>query len=129
MVAPIIPMITDKDMEEILELARAAGARAAGYVLIRLPHEVKDLFREWLEIHYPQRAAHVMSLIQQMRGGRDYDARFGSRMRGTGVFAQLIQRRFATARARLGYDDEPKHELDRTAFAAPRKPSPQGELF
>ena len=129
MVAPIIPMITDSDLEEILELARAAGARAAGYVLIRLPHEVKDLFREWLEIHFPQRAAHVMSLINQMRGGKDYDARFGTRMRGEGVFAQLIARRFTTARARLGYDDEPPYTLDCTQFVAPRKPSPQGELF
>jgi DNA repair photolyase len=129
MVAPIIPMITDKDMEEILALARAAGARAAGYVLIRLPHEVKDLFREWLEVHYPQRAAHVMSLINQMRGGRDYDSAWGRRMRGEGVFAQLIERRFTTARARLGYDDEPRLDLDRKAFVAPRKPSPQGELF
>ncbi len=129
MVAPIIPMITDQDMEEILALARAAGARAASYVLIRLPHEVKDLFREWLQIHHPLRAAHVMSLVNQMRGGKDYDAAFGKRMRGEGVFAQLVARRFAAARARLGYDDEPKLELDRTAFVAPRKPSRQGELF
>ena len=127
MVAPVIPMITDMEMEHILEAAREHGAREAGYTLLRLPNELKDVFREWLELHYPDRAAHVMSLVQQMRGGKDYSAEFGTRMTGTGVFAQLIQQRFRKARARLGYGRLP--DLDTTRFVPPRKPSPQGSLF
>ena len=84
LVAPVIPALTDHEMEAILEAAAAAGARWAGYVLLRLPYEIKDLFREWLAEHYPERAAHVMSLIRDMRGGRDNDPSFGSRMSGTG---------------------------------------------
>ena len=128
MVAPIIPMITDRDLEAILEAAHEAGALTAGYVLVRLPHEVKELFREWLSLHYPERAAHVMSLIRQMRGGRDNDARFGSRMRGEGPFAQLIQRRFELARERHGLARR-MPPLSRDKFRPPRPASPQGELF
>ena len=102
MVAPVIPAITDHEMEDILEAAAAAGARFAGYVLVRLPHEVKDLFREWLAEHFPDRAAHVMALIRDTRGGRDYDAQFGQRMRGTGPVAELLHARFSKACARLG---------------------------
>jgi len=127
MVAPVIPMITDMEMEHILEAAFEHGAREAGYVLLRLPNELKDVFREWLELHYPDRAAHVMSLVQQMRGGKDYQAEFGTRMTGTGVFAQLIAQRFRKARARLGYGRFA--ELDASRFVAPRKVTPQGELF
>ena len=127
MVAPVVPMITDHEIEHILEAAHDHGARAAGYVLLRLPHELKQVWREWLELHYPERAAHVMSLIQQMRGGKDYDSGFGTRMRGEGPFAQLIGQRFAKAHRRLGYGRLPP--LDGTRFVAPRKPSPQGELF
>ena len=94
MTAPIIPQLTDKDLEAILDAASANGARYAGWTLVRLPHEVKDLFRDWLAQHYPLRAEHVMSMIQQMRGGRDNDPQFGSRMRGQGLFADLISRRF-----------------------------------
>ena len=119
--------VTDRDLEAILEAAREAGARSAGYVLLRLPHELKDIWREWLELHYPERAAHVMSLIRQMRGGKDYDAQFGKRMRGEGPVADLIAARFAKAHRRLGYGRMP--ELDTRQFIAPRKPSPQGELF
>src|SRR5690554_6240122 len=79
MVAPVVPMITDSEMEAILEASREHGARAAGYVLLRLPHELRQVWREWLELHYPDRAAHVMSLVRQMRGGKDYDSSFGSR--------------------------------------------------
>jgi len=101
MVAPVIPAITDHEMESILEEAAGAGARWAGYVLLRLPYEVKDLFRDWLQEHFPDRAAHVMALINDMRGGRDNDPNFGSRMRGTGPMAELIRHRFKIACKRL----------------------------
>ncbi|MBV8803843.1 MAG: PA0069 family radical SAM protein [Sinobacteraceae bacterium] len=104
LVAPVIPALTDHEMERILEAAVEMGAKWAGYVMLRLPYEVKDLFREWLAEHHPQRAAHVMSLIQDVRGGRDNDPNFGSRMRGTGPVAQLIRSRFQIARRRLGLD-------------------------
>lgn len=99
--APMIPMINDHELERLLAAARDAGARFGGYVLLRLPHEVAPLFEEWLQQHMPARAAHVMSLIRQMRGGARYDSRFGIRMRGEGVFAQLLARRFALACRRL----------------------------
>ncbi|HET7126015.1 MAG TPA: PA0069 family radical SAM protein [Lysobacter sp.] len=127
MVAPIIPMVTDRHLEHILEAAHAAGARAAGYVLLRLPHELKQVWREWLELHVPDRAAHVMSLVQQMRGGKDYDSRFGTRMRGEGPFADLIAMRFAKARKRLGFTGLPPLRSD--LFRAPKIDSPQGDLF
>jgi DNA repair photolyase len=127
MVAPIIPMVTDKHLEHILEAAHAAGARAAGYVLLRLPHELKQVWREWLELHVPERAAHVMSLVQQMRGGKDYDSRFGTRMRGEGPFADLIAMRFAKARRRLGFPGLPTLRTD--LFLAPKPNLPQGSLF
>ena len=127
LVAPVIPMITDREIEHILEAVREAGAMSAGHVLLRLPHELKDVWREWLELHYPDRAAHVMSLIRQMRGGKDYDSRFGSRMRGEGPFADLIAQRFRKAEARLGFPGMPP--LDTSRFIPPRKITPQGELF
>lgn len=127
MMAPVIPMINDAEIEHVLEAARTNGAGSAGYVLLRLPHELKQVWREWLQLHYPERAEHVMSLIQQMRGGKDYDSAFGSRMRGQGPFAQLIQQRFAKAHKRLGFGRLPP--LDTSLFTPPRKPSPQGELF
>jgi len=119
MVAPVIPAITDHEMERILEACAAAGARWAGYVLLRLPYEVKDLFREWLAAHYPERAAHVMSLIHGMRGGRDNDPNFGSRMRGTGPYALLLRNRFRLACQRLGLNSAGRGALDTTRFAAP----------
>ena len=102
LVAPVIPAITDHEMEDILAAARAAGASSAGYVLLRLPHELKVMFREWLEDHYPDRAAHVMSLINQARGGKDYDSQFGVRMKGTGAYAELLRARFDLAERKLG---------------------------
>lgn len=123
MVAPVIPAITDHEMEHILEACAAAGARWAGYVLLRLPYEVKDLFREWLAAHYPERAAHVMSLIQEMRGGRDNDPRFGSRMRGTGPYALLLRARFKLACQRLKLNSTSRGSLDTTLF---RPPGPAG---
>ncbi|WP_407353425.1 PA0069 family radical SAM protein [Luteimonas sp. R10] len=127
MVAPVIPMINDRELEAILEAAREHGAGAAGHVLLRLPHELKQLWREWLDLHYPERAAHAMSLVRQMRGGKDYDSAFGTRMRGEGPFAELIAGRFARAHRRLGYGRLPP--LDCAGFVPPRPPSPQGELF
>ena len=102
MAAPMIPRINDHELEAILEQAKAAGAVHAGYVFLRLPLEVAPMFRAWLEEHFPQRAEHVMSIVQQSRGGRDYDARFGVRMRGQGVFADLLQQRFVLATRKLG---------------------------
>ena len=119
LVAPIIPALTDHEMERIMESAVEMGARWAGYVMLRLPYEVKDLFREWLAEHHPQRAAHVMSLIQDVRGGRDNDPNFGSRMRGTGPVAQLIRNRFRIAHRRLGLDGIERHRLDTTLFRPP----------
>ncbi|MEN1928677.1 PA0069 family radical SAM protein [Luteimonas sp. MJ250] len=127
MVAPVIPAITDSELEAIMAAAREAGASDASYVLLRLPHELKAIWREWLALHYPERAAHVMSLVAQMRGGRDYDSAFGSRMRGQGPFAQLLAARFSRAWRRLGFAHLPA--LDCTRFVAPRPASPQGQLF
>lgn len=134
MVAPIIPQLNDRDLEAILEAAAANGASGAGWVLIRLPLEVAPLFREWLDAHYPQRAAHIMSLIRQMRGGRDYDSTFGSRMRGSGEFAALLEKRFAIACRRLGLDRGREHVgLDTSRFHPPtparRGDHRQGDLF
>ena len=127
LVAPVIPMVTDKDLEHILQASREAGARSASYVLLRLPNELKQVWREWLELHYPDRAAHVMSLMQQMHGGKDYDSSFGTRMSGQGPFADLIRQRFDKAYKRLGFERLP--ELDESQFVAPRKASLQGQLF
>ena len=99
-VAPIIPVLTDPELESIVEKAADAGATSASYILLRLPREVKDLFREWLGVHYPLKAEHVMSIIRQCRNGFDYDARFFSRRRGTGRFADLIRMRFTLATKR-----------------------------
>ncbi|MHB8534116.1 MAG: PA0069 family radical SAM protein [Sulfuricaulis sp.] len=117
LVAPLIPVLTDSELETILAQARAAGARDAGYVLLRLPHELKDMFRDWLDKQAPLKAAHVMNRLRDCRGGRDYDARFGARMQGTGVFAQLIGKRFKLAYARLGF--EPVPPLDCASFTPP----------
>ena len=120
--APVIPQLNDRDLEGILEAAAANGARHAGWIMLRLPLEVAPLFRDWLDAHYPLRAEHVMSVLRQLRGGRDYDARFSARMRGTGPFAELIEKRFALAcrRLRLNRDREP---LDTSRF---RPPAPAG---
>jgi DNA repair photolyase len=96
-------------------------------VLLRLPHELKQVWREWLELHYPERAAHVMSLLQQMHGGKDYDSEFGTRMRGRGPFADLLGQRFRKAHKRLGFGR--LAALDCNRFVPPRVPTAQGELF
>ena len=100
--APMIPMLNDATLEEALEAAQAAGATEAGYVLLRLPHELKELFKDWLEAHFPERAAHVMSIVRQSRGGRENDSNFGTRFKGEGVFADMIAQRFKKTCARLG---------------------------
>jgi DNA repair photolyase len=119
MAAPVIPALTDHELEAILEAAAQAGTRWAGYVLLRLPYEIKDLFREWLGAHYPQRAAHVMSVLRDMRGGRDNDARFGHRMRGTGPYAELLSRRFRLACRRLGLNSTSRPPLETSLFIPP----------
>ena len=126
LVAPIIPAITDNEMESILKASAAAGAAHASYILLRLPYEVSSLFRQWLQIHYPLRADHVMSLVRQSRGGRDNDPRFGKRMRGEGAFADLISRRFKLACNRFGLKSREKLVLDTTLF---RRPTPQMDLL
>jgi DNA repair photolyase len=126
--APIIPQLNDRDLEPILDAAASSGATDAGWILLRLPLEVAPLFREWLDTHYPLRAAHVMSLINQLRGGRDNDPRFGSRMRGSGEFAWLLERRFNLAVKRLGLNHE-RAPLDRTRFRPPKADTRQAELF
>src|SRR5574337_209943 len=129
LVAPIIPALNDKDMEGVLAEAAAAGARSAGYTTLRLPYELKALFREWLSLHAPQRAEHVMSLIQQMNGGRDYNSNFATRMQGSGVFADLLRRRFELACRKHGFARARELVLDASRFVPPCTPSPQGVLF
>jgi DNA repair photolyase len=127
MVAPIIPAITDHEMEAILEAAAQAGAHWAAYVLLRLPYEIKDLFRDWLTEHFPDRAAHVMSLIQDMRGGRDNDPHFGTRMRGTGPLAELLRSRFKLACKRLGLNSGSREMPENTHLFRP--PVVEGSQF
>ncbi len=117
--APMIPAVNDSELEALLEAAASAGAQYAGYVLLRLPHEVKDLFRAWLEQHLPLRAAHVMSLVQQARGGRDNDPRFGHRMRGDGPWAAMLRARFELARKRLKLEGGRLPDLDLSQFCRP----------
>lgn len=124
LVAPVIPVITDHEMDAILQASAEAGARMAGYVLLRLPHEVKDLFREWLAAHHPMKAAHVMSLIQQARGGKDYDSRWGLRQRGTGEYADMLAQRFRLACKRYGFHPRRVAALNTRLF---RPPPAQGD--
>ncbi|MEX1032725.1 MAG: PA0069 family radical SAM protein [Cellvibrionaceae bacterium] len=112
LVAPVIPMINDHEVEAILEACAQAGAGTAGYVFLRLPLEVRDLFHEWLHSYYPDRAEHVISLIRQSRNGADYQSQFGQRMRGSGVYAELIAQRFKKACKRLGLNQRESVVLD-----------------
>jgi DNA repair photolyase len=129
MVAALIPGLNDKTLEEVLAAAAAAGAAEAAYVIMRLPNELKELFKEWLAAHYPERAGHVISIVRQMRGGRDNDPRFGSRMTGTGLFAELIEKRFDIACRRFGLNGHgagrKPPSLDCSRF---RPPSAAGQL-
>jgi DNA repair photolyase len=121
LVAPIIPVLTEHEIESVLEAAREAGASLAGYTILRLPWEVKDLFREWLAEHFPERAAHVMSQVRAMRGERDNDPDFGTRMHATGPVAQLIRQRFQLASRRLGFPAERKFDLPTNLFRPPQR--------
>lgn len=126
LVAPVIPALTDSEMEVILRRAADAGATHAGYVLLRLPLEVKPLFEQWLDTHQPQRAAHVMSLMEQLHAGRAYDARPGLRQTGQGVFAKLISMRFTQACKRHGLNRDERPPLDCSQF---QPPMGQASLF
>jgi DNA repair photolyase len=129
LVAPVIPVITDGEIESILEAARAAGARAANYALLRLPHEIKDLFKEWLSEHAPLAATHVMARLREARGGKENDPRFGSRMRGEGAYADMIRHRFRLARDRLGLRGRDMADLDVTRFRPPSASGDQMSMF
>ena len=119
LVAPVIPVLTDHEIERVLEASAAAGARAAGYVMLRLPYEVKTLFREWLDAHFPDTAAHVMSRVAALRAGRDNDPCFGTRMSGQGEFAALVRQRFKVTCRRLGLDDRYELLLNTRSFQRP----------
>ena len=127
-VAPVIPGLNDHEIEAILERAAKAGAVRAHFTALRLPLEIKDLFREWLEAERPDRAARVMSLVRQMRGGKDYDPQWNTRMRGEGPIAVLIDARFRAARKRLGLDGE-RLSLDLGKFRVPPAAGDQMDLF
>ncbi len=121
LMAPVIPGLNDEEIENIAAASAAAGARSIGYVLLRLPYEVKDLFREWLETHAPEKSARVMGLIREMRGGREYDSQWSQRKTGTGPLADLLRRRFELARRRHGLDGARpplRTDLFRDPFAA-----------
>ena len=126
--APVIPGLNDHELEAVLEAAAKAGATTAMYVTLRLPLEIKDLFREWLADARPDRAARVMSLIRQTRGGRDYDPDWNTRMKGTGPVADLIATRFRAAVKRYGLE-APRHLLDESQFRVPADARPQMDLF
>jgi len=128
MAAPVIPVLTEPELESILAAGAEAGARAASWILLRLPHEVAPLFRDWLAREYPGQAAHVMGRLRAMRGGADYDAEWGRRMRGEGPYAQIIARRFAVAVRRLGLDAGIP-PLDTSLFAPPLERDGQMALF
>ncbi|MGB3487319.1 MAG: PA0069 family radical SAM protein [Xanthobacteraceae bacterium] len=128
MVAPVIPALNDSEIERILDSAAHAGVREASYVLLRLPLEVRDLFREWLMAHYPDRYRHVFTLIREMRGGRDYDSQWGTRMKGTGPIAWMIGRRFEMACERLGLNKR-RSKLTTDHFARPPRTGQQLSLF
>lgn len=126
--APLIPALNDMEIERILDAAKAAGASEAGYVMLRLPLEIADLFREWLVAHFPDKARHVLSLIRQMHGGKEYDARFGKRMRGEGPYAWTVGRRFEIAATRLGLADRGL-KLTTAHFRRPKPAGVQLDLF
>jgi DNA repair photolyase len=128
MFAPVIPALNDEEMESVLGEAHALGARSAGYVLLRLPLEIKDLFREWLEANVPDRARHVMSLVRSMRGGKDYDSQWHTRMRGTGPYADMIAQRFHLAAKKLGLNRD-RRPLVLNKFKRPLASGSQLALF
>jgi DNA repair photolyase len=128
MVAPVIPALNDEEMERILDAVASVGVRHAGYVLLRLPLEVRDLFREWLIANFPDRYRHVFKLIRDMRGGKDYDSTFGQRQTGTGPIAWMIGRRFEVACEKLGFNKE-RRKITIEHFRPPRPGAKQLDLF
>lgn len=128
MTAPMIPGLNDMELERILEAAYEAGAREAGYVLLRLPFELKEIWREWLQEHYPDRASKVMKLVQETRGGKDYEPEWGERQRGEGVYATLLAQRFRLAIRRLGFNEK-RLGIRCDLFTPPEKDARQGRLF
>jgi DNA repair photolyase len=128
MVAPVIPALNDMEIERILEAAKTAGVKEAGYVLLRLPFEVRDLFREWLIANYPDRYRHVFKLVRDMRGGEDYDSTWGTRMKGTGPYAWMIGRRFEMACEKLGFNAA-RSSLTTDHFKKPRPGAEQLSLL
>jgi len=128
MVAPVIPGLTDHELESILEAAHDHGARAAEFIVLRLPGEVADLFAEWLEARHPRRAGKVLSLVRQIRGGALYDSRFGDRMSGQGPLAQVLAQRFAGATRRLGMTPA-RWTLRNDLFSRPPRAGDQMALF
>ena len=128
MLGPVIPGLTDQEIERILDSVRAAGASEAGYIILRLPREVSPVFKEWLLRHYPDRYRHVVSLIRSMRGGKDYDAEWGKRMKGTGPYAWQIGRRFELAARRLGLNTQ-RSQLRTDLFSPPPRQGEQLSLL
>jgi DNA repair photolyase len=128
LVAPIIPAINDSEIERILDAAAAAGVQGAGYVILRLPLEVRDLFREWLMANFPDRYRHVFKLIREMRGGKDYDSTWGLRQTGSGPYAWMIGRRFEIACEKLGLNER-ETQLTTEHFRPPRPSAVQLDLF
>ena len=132
MAAPIIPAINDEELETILTRAYSAGAREGSYVVLRLPNELRDMFREWLQVHYPDRLKRAVSLMQSMREGKDYEAQWGRRMAGSGPYAWMIGRRFEMAARRLGFREMSRTlrtDLFRKPTIAPSAASGQLSLF
>jgi DNA repair photolyase len=128
MVAPVIPAVNDAEIETILTRAHAAGAREAGYVMLRLPLEVEDIFGEWLLEHFPDRYRHVMALVRSMREGKAYDSTWGKRMTGTGPYSWMIGRRFEVAAQRIGFN-RTRQKLRTDLFTRPTRPGEQLSLF
>src|SRR6266566_2525180 len=127
--APMIPALNDSEMEAILERARAAGAASAGYTLLRLPLELKSLFKEWLEEHFPAKSAHVLSLVAQTHGGRLYDSTWSKRLTGTGPYAEMLRMRFDRTCRKLSFDQRTTRPLDTTLFRTPPQRGDQLALF
>ncbi|WP_044041470.1 PA0069 family radical SAM protein [Caballeronia insecticola] len=134
-IAPVIPFVTEQDMERVLEACAEAGASSASYIVLRLPWEVAPLFKDWLAAHFPDRADRVMSRVRDMRGGKDYDSNFATRMKGEGLWADMLKQRFRQATKRLGLNARQRGILDMSEFQRPAKPAvappanPQLDLF
>jgi DNA repair photolyase len=135
-IAPVIPFVTEQELEKVMSAAATAGAIGANYTVLRLPWEVNPLFQQWLEAHFPERAQRVMNRIRDMRGGKDYDANFATRMHGEGLWAEMIRQRFIKGLKRYGLDKRRRYdELDCSQFRKPlhipatKKPDGQLDIF